>query len=260
MADARGQEVPLEGGNMTTVVRVGDTVRRGAGPWTPAVHALLRHVRAEGFRFGPEPLGIDAQGREILTYLPGHAAGYPLADFVLCERTLTAVTRALRAYHDATAAFAAPPGASWQWPDREPVQVICHNDWAPYNLLFDGEDLTGVIDFDLASPGPRVWDMAYAAYRFVPLAAPDNEDVPHPGADGQARRLERFCAVYGDPAIGPREVVDAAVERLRALHAFMHREACAGNAAQQAIIDRGRGLMYEDDAAYLERCGARLSG
>jgi len=31
-------EVPLEGGNMTGgVVRVGDTVRRPAGPWTPAV-------------------------------------------------------------------------------------------------------------------------------------------------------------------------------------------------------------------------------
>jgi phosphotransferase family enzyme len=258
VADARGQEVPLEGGNMTAVVRVGDTVRRAAGPWTPAVHALLRHIRAAGFRLGPEPLGIDERGREILTYVPGRAGGYPLAEFILSERTLTAVTSALRAYHDATAGFTAPAGAPWQWPDRDPVQVICHNDWAPYNLIFDGGDLTGVIDFDLASPGPRVWDMAYAAYRFVPLTAPENPDVPYPGAGDQARRLARFCAVYGDAAIGPRAVVDAAVERLRALNAFMHREAAAGNAAQQAIIDRGRGLIYEADAAYLERCGERL--
>jgi hypothetical protein len=36
--------VPLGGGNMSSgVVRVGDTVRRPAGPWTPAVHALLTH-------------------------------------------------------------------------------------------------------------------------------------------------------------------------------------------------------------------------
>ncbi len=42
-------EVPLTGGDMTAVVRVGDTVRRTAGPWTPAVHALLRHLRAAGF-------------------------------------------------------------------------------------------------------------------------------------------------------------------------------------------------------------------
>ena len=32
----------------------------------------------------------------------------------------------------------------------------------------------------------------------------------------------------------------------------MHREAAAGNAAQQAIIDRGRGRIYDLDAAYLE--------
>jgi hypothetical protein len=66
--------------------------------------------------------------------------------------------------------------------------------------------------------------------------------------------------VYGDPAIGPREVVATAVERVRALHAFMHREAAAGNAVQQAIIDRGRGLVYEGDAASLDRSGPRLCG
>jgi hypothetical protein len=49
------------------VVRVGDTVRRTAGPWTPAVHALLRHVRAEGFTQVPEPRGLDEHGREVLS-------------------------------------------------------------------------------------------------------------------------------------------------------------------------------------------------
>ena len=51
-------EVPLTGGDMTTVVRVGDTVRRTAGPWTPSVHALLRHLRAEGFTQVPKPRGL----------------------------------------------------------------------------------------------------------------------------------------------------------------------------------------------------------
>ena len=65
------QEIPLAGGSMTAVVRVGDTVRRAAGPWTPTIHALLRHVRAAGFTAAPEPLGLDEQGREILSFLPG---------------------------------------------------------------------------------------------------------------------------------------------------------------------------------------------
>ncbi len=47
-------------------MRVGDTVRRAAGPWTPTIHALLRHLRASGLSMVPEPLGIDEQGREII--------------------------------------------------------------------------------------------------------------------------------------------------------------------------------------------------
>src|SRR5262249_49783642 len=42
-----------------------DTVRRPAGPWTPAVHALLTHLHAAGFHGAPRPLGIDEHGREI---------------------------------------------------------------------------------------------------------------------------------------------------------------------------------------------------
>lgn len=37
-----GGEEPLRGGNSAIVTRVGDTVRRPTGPWTPAVHLLLR--------------------------------------------------------------------------------------------------------------------------------------------------------------------------------------------------------------------------
>ena len=41
-------EIPLDGGNAGGAVRVGDTVRRAAGPWTPAVHALLAHLADHG--------------------------------------------------------------------------------------------------------------------------------------------------------------------------------------------------------------------
>ena len=71
-------------------------------------------------------------------------------------------------------------------------EVICHNDFAPYNLMFEDGRLTGVIDLDLASPGPRVWDMAYTAYRFVPLTDPANPDAPFPGADGAGAATGRI--------------------------------------------------------------------
>ena len=47
-------------------------MRRSTDPWTPAVHALLRHLKTTSFDGAPRVLGIDAQGREVLTYVPGH--------------------------------------------------------------------------------------------------------------------------------------------------------------------------------------------
>ena len=48
--EADQAEIPLAGGDVTEgVVRIGDTVRRPAGPHSPLVHALLRHLEAAGF-------------------------------------------------------------------------------------------------------------------------------------------------------------------------------------------------------------------
>ena len=242
---APDEEVPLTGGNMNTVVRVGDTVRRTAGPWTPTIHALLRHIRANGFTLGARATR-DRRAR------PRDPDLRPRRHGVLSAAGLGVLRRDARCRRGdgprlprRGGGFVAPPGAVWQLPVHEPVEVVCHNDIAPYNLVFDGERLTGVIDWDLASPGPRVWDLAYAAYRFVPLASPDNPDIPYPGVDEQARRLARLCAAYGAADVTPRVVLDTAAIRLRDLNAFMHREAAAGNAAQQAIIDRGRGRIYD---------------
>lgn len=49
-------------GTLSDVVRVGDTVRRPVGPWTPSVHALLEHLEAAGFDGAPRVFGIDEQG------------------------------------------------------------------------------------------------------------------------------------------------------------------------------------------------------
>ena len=58
--------VPLRGGNVGHgAVRIGDTVRKPAGPHTPAVHALLTHLHDVGFHQVPRPLGIDARGRAM---------------------------------------------------------------------------------------------------------------------------------------------------------------------------------------------------
>jgi Ser/Thr protein kinase RdoA (MazF antagonist) len=247
------REEVLAGGNMTAVVRVGDTVRRSAGPWTPTIHAFMRHLRAAGFAMVPEPLGIDDRGREIISFLPGAPATYPLPDFAWSDATLTVVARTLRAFHDASRGFVPPPDGRWQWPAHEPAEVVCHNDFAPYNLMFEDGELTGVIDLDLASPGPRALDMAYTAYRVAPLTDAANPDVPFRGEDDQLRRLAALCAAYDHPGVEPSGVLTSAAAKLRELVAFIEREAAAGDPAQQAVLERGDAGLYRRDIAHIEQ-------
>jgi hypothetical protein len=65
-------EHPLVGGNVAAgIVRVGDTVRKPTGYWTPAVEALLSHLWRGGFTGAPRPLGRNVEGRQVLEYVPG---------------------------------------------------------------------------------------------------------------------------------------------------------------------------------------------
>ncbi|WP_290866248.1 phosphotransferase [Hamadaea sp.] len=68
----------------------------------------------------------------------------------------------------------------------EPAEVVCHSDAAPYNTVFRSGHPVALIDFDTAHPGPRVWDVAYAVYRFVPLGGPANHDRRGTVAEGHA--------------------------------------------------------------------------
>ena len=64
--DGRGQEL-LAGGNVGVAVRVGDTVRRAAGPWSRSVDAVLAHLEKVGFEGAPRALGYDEEGGQVLS-------------------------------------------------------------------------------------------------------------------------------------------------------------------------------------------------
>ena len=160
---------------------------------------------------------------------------YPMPAWVWAPRGARRARRGCCAsYHDATAGFDRA-GRVWALPAREPAEVICHNDFAPYNLVFRDGLPVGAIDFEAASPGPRAWDLAYLAYRLVPLAAPRQ---PRPPARSPIprRASHRLCAAYGD--IDPAAVLALVPPRLRELaatappaHAELYRADAATRAA-----------------------------
>src|SRR5262249_61178642 len=90
-------------------------------------------------------------------------------------------------------------GAVWrlgaQWPHG---QVIGHNDAAPYNAVRRDGRLAGFIDWDMAGPVDPEWDVAFAAFSWVPLHA-RHVAVLEGFTDfsSRPRRLRRFLAEYG---------------------------------------------------------------
>lgn len=231
-------------GTTSSVARVGDTVRKPSGPWDVGVQALLRHLEAVGFEGAPRALGGDEAGRSVVSYLRGTTCAYPMPSFVWEDETLTTAARLLRAYHDATVGFVAPADAGWQGSaPAARAEVICHNDVAPYNVVFRDRRPFALIDFDMAAPGPRVWDVAYAAYRFIPL---DASDAPQE----QGRRLGLFLDGYG-AAFSADEALDAVVARLDALRAFMHERAASGDASFRRHIEEGHADVYRRAALHV---------
>jgi Phosphotransferase enzyme family len=211
-------EIRLDGGNTGGAVRVGHTVRRTSGPWTPAVHALLAHLDGKDFGGSPRPLGIDEQGREVLTFMPGETVGSarPWPEWVHAEDTLVQVARWLRNFHRAVADFAPPAGAVWRMGGEwVPGLVVGHNDAAPYNAVWRDDRLAGFIDWDMAGPVAAAWDLAFAAFSWVPLHA--RHVVAREGFtdfEGRPRRLQLFLAEYGWEESGPAflEIVAARIE------------------------------------------------
>jgi hypothetical protein len=251
-------ETRLTGGNLSAVWRRGDTVRRPAGPWTPTVHALLRHLEAVGFDGAPRALGIDARGREVLSYLEGEVPAYPVAAPLWSEQVLIGVAGLLRRLRDATAGFR-PPAAMWRHGAGAPGggEVVCHNDIAHYNTVFAAGRPVAFIDWDFAAPGPRVWDLVNAAYRFVPLTREEHArvlGVPLPV--DRPGRLRRFCDAYGlDDRSG---LLDMLVERVEAVCELIVDRAAEGDPAFQRMLAEGHETSYRRDLGFIESTRGRL--
>lgn len=228
---------PLGGGRSTRVIRVGETVRRTVGPWTPTVHAYLRHLRSRGFTGAPEVLGIDEEGREILSFIAGETFGdtvdaaLPIPELpesvrwpepIRSDAALDAAARLLRRLHDAAEGFRPerPIWREYEWPMR-PGEIVCHGDVAPWNTVYRDGVPVAFIDWDSAHPDLAVMELAGACWDFVPLG-PDDSLRAFGFVDGrdQGRRLRFLCDAY---AVRDRGVLLYALKEVRIRNLYRPR-------------------------------------
>lgn len=236
-----GDPETLAGGNFNQVTKEGGTVVRQCGPWSPFVHQLLQFLAAKGFTESPVLLETG-NGFERLTFIEGQVGNYPLNQAMRSDASLLESAQLLRRFHDLTQEFEVSAGTYFLNDDLgpEPREVICHNDFAPYNCVYDGSHIVGVIDFDTAAPGNRLWDIAYAVYRFVPLVVDSHslamgwETPPNREA-----RLLQFCDAYG--LQDRSRLIETVIERLESLVKFMQRN----------DLNASHIPLYLDDIAFL---------
>lgn len=166
------------------------------------MHELLRHVRDRGFRLSPKSLGIDGQGREVLSYIEGDTlTSQPWPMWVWSDQLLIEAAQTLTAYHAAVADFR--PAAVTSRFGTLPLgadEIVCHNDFAPYNTVFVDGRIAGIIDWDLITPADPLWDLAFVAWQWVPLYPPSDALAWRTPGDC-ARRLRLLIDTY-DRGVG----------------------------------------------------------
>jgi len=179
------RETALGGGASTDgVVRVGDTVRRPPQHATPLMREVLQHLERVGFDAAPRWLGVDDQGRDVLTYIEGDTftdrgtmhpyIGDPPNRVRFDGEQRAAVFRLLRRYHDTFDA-----------------DVVCHGDYGPWNLVWRERKPVAILDFDHAHVGEPGEDVGYALRFFVGYGFADADP------DELVRRTRAALAAYG---------------------------------------------------------------
>lgn len=170
-------ETPIPGGrlNRGRLVRFGDFVLRPAGE-DPAVERIIFEV-GKVFSGIPKTFGRDAQGRLKLEWIEGECAESFEENEEESKARLLSVGALLRELHDSTAGIATKREVILRdSSDPSGIQeVICHGDAGPGNIVFREGQAFAFIDWEMAAPGRRSWDLATALRYWAPFRNPANK-------------------------------------------------------------------------------------
>lgn len=275
------RDTHLKKGNMSEVYRDGDIVYRDRKPQSKTISRLLLHLEKKGMPFTPRFLGTKNVNQEMLSFVEGETIeDYPTQNDIQSKMmTVQLAAKMLREFHDATLDFERRDEDIWflSYEGKLQKEVICHNDFAPYNVTFKHHKPIGLIDFDTACPAPRVWDVAYAVYRFVPLSM----EVYDPNTykyrkydktldcsertlllctflEAYASVIEDVIGVKGVTGVEGKDVLDVlevlqnVIMRLEALVKLFDEECSKGNLIFIKMKEEGHQQLYIDEIAFIK--------
>lgn len=228
LVDPLGVDPEFESDSLRVLARSGSTVVRRTGWWSPAVQRLLVHLERIGFPESVRFLGVDGDGNELLSYIEG-VSGLEAWRAVIPEAGLREYARLLRRYHDAVAGYEPDPDAEWMTARGapRPGEILTHGDVGPWNTVWRGDRVVGLLDWDQAAPRPALHDIAYALEYTAPFRSDEAAmaEIGFPEPPDRRARIRVFAEAYG--LAGVDGLVDAVLaeqeETLRAALALADR-------------------------------------
>ncbi|THV41273.1 phosphotransferase [Glycomyces buryatensis] len=186
--------VPLTGGRMAAgITRVGDTVRRPVSASSDFMAALLRLLERQHFGGAPRYLG-RVDGADVLSFIPGDI---PAKFQSWSDEQVQSAASLLRSMHDATRGSALAGR----------LDVVCHHDPGPNNVVFQNDAPTAFIDFAEAAPGSRLEDVGYLAWTW---SISSKQSLPLPR---QAEQTRLIADAYGLETAERLALIDCVLER-----------------------------------------------
>ena len=182
------QEEKLTGGRITAdVVRVGETVHRTHNANSDFVKAVLIHLENKAVDFAPRWLGMDEQGRDVFSYMPGSVPDN-LGEH--SDEQCAAAARMIARIH---VSLSDMPGCT-------DGLTVCHRDLSPCNFVFDKDMPVGIIDWDAAAVGNPINDLAYTMWMWLDIGN-DEQDArggrTRPGVIRFKRRRSALWTLSG---------------------------------------------------------------
>lgn len=192
-----------------------------------------------------------------MTFFDGKAGQFGSSAHDWSDESLIASFQLLRRYHDATVGFRPPSDPAWRMKVNfsQPLEVMCHNDFAPYNCIFQNRMPNGIIDFDYACPGSRLLDLAFAIYRFAPLSQIVKQPWMPRGVNPLAR-VSSALESYGlESTEGLSEMI---IDRVRTISKSAAESAKGNDANARRIRDEKHVASYDADLRLIESLGPAL--
>jgi thiamine kinase-like enzyme len=165
-------------------VKVGNTVHRQPSEQSSYVHQVLQFLEHANFGWAPRFLGIDEQGREVLSFIDGYVPhGQEVPQQTWSLETMQDIFAHIRQLHDLTSVSGLANGH----------ECICHGDLSYANTVYRDGKAIAFIDWDWAHPGPRIDDVAYGILEYLSIGELESGGGP----EERAQLARALAYTYG---------------------------------------------------------------